>query len=296
MDGLIVHETPPGPLRVMVAAFAGWPDAAEAATRGLRYLVRKLGARKFAEIDPEEFYDFTLTRPRTRVNRRGERTIRWPRNDFYHADSGGDSGGLLLYVGTEPNLRWRRFSGILTGVARQHGVELVVTLGALLDAVPHTRPPRVSGRASLPGLTQKAEWLGIRNSSYQGPTGIHTAFLAGCEASELPHASIWGHVPHYANRSPNPILSHSLLVKLHSLVSFDADLEEIREAGEKFGTELSRVVEKDNDLAPYVRRLERRYDAARAEEEELPSPDVLVEDLEEFLKSQRDARDGGEAG
>ena len=295
MDGLIVHDSPPQPLRVMVAAFAGWPDAAEAATRALRYLVRRLGATKFAEIDPEEFYDFTLTRPRTRVNSRGERAIRWPRNDFYHADSGGETGGLLLYVGTEPNLRWRRFSGILTGVARRHGVELVVTLGALLDAVPHTRPPRVSGRASRAGLTQKAEWMGIRNSAYQGPTGIHTAFLAACDAVGLPHASIWGHVPHYANRSPNPILSHALLAKLHSLVRFDADLEEIRGAGETFGAELSRVVAKDNDLSAYVRRLERRYDAAHAEPQDLPSPDVLVQDLEQFLKSQRDAREGGEA-
>ena len=170
-----------------------------------------------------------------------------------------------------------------------------MSLGALLDAVPHTRPPRVSGRASLPGLTQKAEWMGIRNSSYQGPTGIHTAFMSACDALGLPHASIWGHVPHYANRSPNPIISHALLAKLNSLVRFDADLEEIRQAGEAFGTEMSRIVDDDTDLSAYVRRLEQRYDAAQARTTELPNPDALVEDLEQFLKSQRDARDG-EAG
>ena len=296
LDGLLTHETPPAPLPTMVVAFAGWPDAAEAATRALRYLVRKLGARKFAEVDPEEFYDFTLVRPRTRVNRRGERVIRWPRNDFYHFLGDDDSGGLLLYVGTEPNLRWRAFSRILTGVAKQNGVRLIVSLGALLDAVPHTRPPRVSGRASLPELTQKAEWMGIRNSAYQGPTGIHTAFMAACDALGLAHASIWGHVPHYANRSPNPIISHALLAKLRSLVTFDADLEEIRQAGEAFGAEMSRIVEKDTDLSAYVSRLEQRYDAAHAQTTELPNPEGLVEDLEQFLKSQREARDGGESG
>ena len=181
MEGLIVHETPPVKLPIMVVAFAGWPDAAEAATRAILYLVRKLPAKKFAEIDPEEFYDFTVVRPQTRVNRRGVRTVRWPTNDFYYVSSEDPNKRLALYVGTEPNLRWRTYSNIITKVAENWGVELVVSLGALLDAVPHTREPRITGRASSEELSQKVEWLGVRNSGYQGPTGIHTPFMLACE-------------------------------------------------------------------------------------------------------------------
>ena len=181
MEGLIITEMPEPKLLTMIVAFSGWPDAAESATRAVRYIVRKLPAKKFAEIDPEEFYDFTIVRSQTRVNRRGERIIRWPTNDFYYvSDPAHQSRGLVLYIGTEPNLRWRAFSNIITGVAEQCGVQSVVSLGAMLDAVPHTREPRVTGRASSTDLTQKVEWMGIRNSGYQGPTGIHTSFAEVC--------------------------------------------------------------------------------------------------------------------
>ncbi len=169
MDGLIEHQTLDAKLPTMITAFAGWPDAAEAATRAVRYLVRKLPAKKFAEIDPEEFYDFTVTRPHTRLNRRGQRIIRWPRNDFYHfTDSDDESRNLLLFVGSEPNLRWRAYSNIITEIAVRSRVELVVSLGALLDAVPHTREPRVTGRASSTGLTDKVKWLGIQEFRLPG--------------------------------------------------------------------------------------------------------------------------------
>ena len=148
MTGLVTYETPEAKPATMVVAFAGWPDAAEAATRAVRYLVAKLDARRFAEIDPEEFFDFTVVRPQTRVNQAGERVVVWPPNEFYHYARDGRARALVLYVGTEPNLRWRAFSSLLMDVAHQTGVELVVTLGALLDAVPHTREPRVTGRAS----------------------------------------------------------------------------------------------------------------------------------------------------
>ncbi len=287
MDGLIVHETPESRLPTMIVAFAGWPDAGEAATRAVRYLVRKLPARKFAEIDPEEFYDFTVVRPQTRINRRGERVIRWPSNEFYYYAPQDESRGILLFVGTEPNLRWRAFSNIIATVAKQYGVKLVVSLGALLDAVPHTREPRVTGRASSSELTQKVEWLGIRNSGYQGPTGIHTAFMDACNNKGIPQASIWGHCPHYVNTSPNPRVSYALLTKLRNLVDFEVDLEELRLAGEAFEAEVTKAIAADSDVSAYVRRLEERYDEAHAPTEEIPSPEAMVRELEDFLRSQR---------
>ena len=287
MDGLIEHEKPENTFPTMIVAFAGWPDAAEAATRAIRYLVRKLPAKKFAEIDPEEFYDFTTVRPHTRVNRKGERTIRWPRNDLYYFDSEEESRRVLLFVGTEPNLKWRAYSNILTSVAKDHGVKLIISLGALLDAVPHTRDPRITGRASSNELTQKAEWLGIRNSGYQGPTGIHTAFMDACTKLDIPHASIWGHCPHYVQTSPDPKVSHALLMRLRSLVDVDVNLDELRLAADAYQTEVDKVISKQPDVTSYVSRLEQRYDEANQSTEEIPSPDTMVRELEDFLRSQR---------
>ena len=295
MDGLIEHEIPEGNLPTMLVAFAGWPDAAEAATRAMRFLVRKLHAKKFAEIDPEEFYDFTHVRPQSRVNRRGERSTRWPQNDLYYHASDDDSRSLLLFVGTEPNLKWRTYSTILTSVAQRHHVRLIVSLGALLDAVPHTREPRVTGRASSIELTQKAEWLGIKNSGYQGPTGIHTAFADACTEIGVAQASIWGHCPHYVNTSPDPKVSHALLTRLRSLIDIDVDLEELYIAGTTYQEEVDKVIAKQPDVSSYVRRLERRYDEARTATEEIPSPETMVEELENFLRSQNPGGDDSDA-
>ena len=293
MDHLIKRETPNLTLPTMVVAFAGWPDAAEAATRAIRYLVRNLPATKFAEIDPEEFYDFTVTRPRTLINRSGRRIIRWPRNSFYyHRDPEDESRNLLLFVGTEPNLRWRAYSNIVTHVATRSRVSLVISLGALLDAVPHTREPRVTGRASSRALTDKVKWLGIENSGYQGPTGIHTAFTDACNDLNLDHASIWGHSPHYVEKTPNPRVSLALLEKLRSFIYFDVDMDELRRAGEKFEDDVNKAIEKRDDVTRYVARLERRYDATRApEDDEIPEPGDMVRELERFLRSQRPPED-----
>ena len=294
MDGLIEHQTLDMKLPTMITAFAGWPDAAEAATRAVRYLVRKLPAKKFAEIDPEEFYDFTVTRPHTRVNRYGKRIIRWPRNDFYCFTDDDESKNLLLFIGTEPNLRWRAYSNIITEIATRSQVELVISLGALLDAVPHTREPRVTGRASSSELTGKAKWLGIQNSGYQGPTGIPTAFTEACNMRELEHASIWGHSPHYVQTSPNPQVSHALLTKLNNLVDFNVDLEELYLAGQAFEEDVSKAINSQSDVGAYVAKLERRYDASRQPEDgEIPDPGDMVRELENFLRTQRKPEDPG---
>ena len=287
MDGLRIFEAPEQRLPTMIVAFAGWPDAAEAATRAVRYLVDSLGAKKFAEIDPEEFYDFTSVRPHTRVNDEGERGIYWPSNDFHYYSPEDESKGLLLYLGTEPSLRWRAFSNIMLSVMGQCRVEFVVSVGALLDAVPHTREPQITGRSSTPELSQKAEWLGIRDSDYQGPIGIHSVLMEACMMEGLSYASIRGHTPHYVSISPNPRVTYALLTRLRSLVDLEVDMEGQREAGEAFDAQVTREIAKQGDVTAYVRRLEQRYDAANAPTGEIPSPDAMVKELEEFLRSQQ---------
>ena len=287
MDGLIVHETPKTKLTTMVVAFAGWPDAAEAATRAIRYMVRKLPSKKIAEIDPENYYDFTVNRPQTRINRRKERIIKWPTNEFYsYVPENEPENGILMYVGTEPNLKWRTFSDTVLEVAKLSGVELIVSLGALLDAVPHTREVKITGRASSQELSKKARWLGIRNSGYQGPTGIHSAFAEACSKSHIPHANIWGHCPHYVQTSPKPVTSFALLERLKSLVDIDLDMSELDLAGQAFKEEISNAISKQPEVSSYVSRLESQYDEANGSQNDMPTGTDMVEEIENFLKSQ----------
>ena len=295
MDGLIEHEVPQSNLPTMLVAFAGWPDAAEAATRAMRFLVRKLRARKFAEIDPENFYDFTHVRPHSRVNRRGERVTRWPQNDFYHYSPDDESRALLLFVGTEPNLKWRTYSNILTTIAERHEVKLIVSLGALLDAVPHTREPRVTGRASSIELTQKAECSASRTPDIRG-------LPASTPLSPMPARSLnWSRqasgvtAPTTSTHPPDPKVSHALLTRLRSLIDIDVDLEELYIAGNAYQEEVDKVIAKQPDVSSYVRRLERRYDEARTATEEIPSPETMVEELENFLRSQSPGSEDSDA-
>ena len=213
MQELIYHERPESRFPVMVMAFAGWPNAAEAATGAVRFLVRHLRGRKLVEIDSESFYDFSITRPETLVED-GRRVVRWPTTKLYYVEADEPSSNLILVDGTEPNLKWRTYADIILGVAEDFGTVLMVSLGSLLDAVPHTREPRVTGRAEPVELAQKMEWLGTSDSGYEGPAAIHTVLLDESRKRGLSHVSLWGHSPHYSNISPNPKASYALLRKL----------------------------------------------------------------------------------
>jgi len=287
MTSLVIHEQQDAKLPTMVVAFAGWPDAAESATRAIRYMVRKLPGRRFAEIDPEDYYDFTIVRPQSRINGKGDRVIKWPCNEFYsYVPETNPQDGLLLYVGTEPNLKWKTYTETVMEVAKANGVELIVSLGALLDAVPHTRDVRVTGRASSEGLAKKSQWLGIRNSGYQGPTGIHSALNDICNRDKMPHANIWAHCPHYVQTSPNPIASHALLQRLKRLVNFNIDMSELQLSGEAFTSEVTRAISKQPDVTSYVAKLEGQYDKDISQLEDMPTGTDMVLELEEYLRSQ----------
>ena len=293
MDGLIIQDTFKQKLPTMVVAFAGWPDAAEAATRAIRYMVRKLPAKKFAEIEPEDYYDFTVNRPHIRVNRQKQRKIKWPTNEFYsYVPKETPENGLLLYVGTEPNLKWKTFSKAILNLADTVGVETIISLGSLLDAVPHTREVRISGRASNKELNEKARWLGIQNSGYQGPTGIHSAFAELCIQSDIPHANIWSHCPHYVQTSPNPIASYALLQRLTSLMNVQLDMKELELAGQAFQTEVTKAITEQPDVKSYVSKLETQYDQLKVDTEEMPTGSDMVYEIEEFLKRQSGGHEG----
>ena len=273
----------------MVAAFAGWPDAHESASRALRFLVRRLPARRFAELDPEEFYVFTRVRPTVRVTPDGERTIHWPRNNFHHWRDDVGERDLILFSGTEPQLKWRAYTSAILEVVRRHNVSLVITMGALLDTVPHTRVPRITGTAVAASLSDVLEAPLVTGSGYQGPTGIGTALMDACQRQGVKFASLWGHSPHYLQTSSNVRVTEALLRRIVPLLELPVSLAEFAGASEAFETQMAKFLEGNPEIRTYVQRLEERYDEwssseATTSSEELPSSDVVIEELEEFLR------------
>ncbi|MBI4233926.1 MAG: PAC2 family protein [Chloroflexi bacterium] len=271
----------------LVCAFAGWPDAQEGATMAVRYLVRKLSAKKFAEIDPEEFYDFYRQRPVSLVDDQGRRSVRWPANEFYYTQGQGSDGDLVFFVGIEPHLKWKTFASAFVEVAGACAVNLVALLGSLQDAVPHTRDARVSGSANQPELRKTLEGLGMRGSGYQGPTGAPTAVLEACSRQGISYCSIWGHASHYIQVSPNPKVSLALLSRLAQVLGIQTDLDDLRAAGSSFEAEVNKAIAGNVEIAAYLRKLEQRYDQEMRTAEELPSSEVIVQDLEDFLRRQQ---------
>jgi proteasome assembly chaperone (PAC2) family protein len=278
----------------LITSFAGWNDAAEAATGAVRYLARKWGAKKFAELDPEDFYDFTETRPQVRLTRGNERRIRWPANDFfYHVDQERTSDYILLR-GVEPQLRWRTYCSALMDLCKRMNVGRVVLLGGLIADVPHTRPVRVTGTSSDPEFLDRLDTLRVGGSRYQGPTGIVGVLTDRLRREGMPCASLWATVPHYISTS-NPRASQALLQRLDTLLDLRAPLVDLEREAADFDNQVSQAVERDPDVAAYVRQLEEsdsRDEAPAAEHPELPTGESVVRELEEFLRRSRGESQG----
>ena len=196
---------------VLIGAFRGWNDGGQAATLAAGYLARLWGARKFADIDPELFVDFQATRPLVSLEEGRTRKIEWPENTFFRARIPNANRDAILLVGVEPNYRWRTFSELVTELARDLGVELAVTLGALVADVPHTRPAPVTGAATDPHLVDE---LGLQLSRYEGPTGIVGVLLDSCRRAGIPSVSLWAAVPHYVQLAPSPPGAKALCERL----------------------------------------------------------------------------------
>jgi len=277
----------------LITSFAGWNDAAESATGAVRYLVRKWSARKFAEIDPEDFYDFTETRPQVRLTRDNERRIRWPVNDFFYHSDPHLSRDLILLRGVEPNLRWRTYCSALIDLCHKTKVTGVVLLGGLIADVPHTRPVRVSGTSSDPQFLDRLSSLRVGGSRYQGPTGIVGVLTDRLRREGLPCASLWATVPHYISTS-NPRASQALLQRLDTLLDLQAPLRDLEREAVEFDSQVSQAVARDPDVAAYVRQLEESdaKDSDNSEPTELPAGETVVRELEEFLRRSRGESQG----
>jgi proteasome assembly chaperone (PAC2) family protein len=278
----------------MVVAFEGWNDAGDAASTAESYLAAQWRARRFASIDPEEFYDFTTTRPQIRLVDGLTRSLEWPTNEFGAAAIPGTSRDAVFLHGTEPQLRWRTFAATIIGVAQAVGVEMVVTLGALLAEVPHTRPVKVTGTGADPALVAR---LGLHQSRYEGPTGIVGVLHDGLGRAGIASASLWATVPHYVGQTPSPKAALALVERTADLLESRVATTDLDIAAAAYERQVSEAVDADDDAAAYVRSLEVSDDDSDDEDDddldegrlEVFGGEALAAEVERFLREHGQA-------
>jgi proteasome assembly chaperone (PAC2) family protein len=271
---------------VLVAAFTGWNDAASAATTALEAAAANLDSHVIAQVDPEEFFDFQATRPSIRLSEGLARQIDWPTNTLIAVQVPSAERDLVLLSGTEPSLRWRTFSSEILDACQELGVEMMVTLGALIADVAHTLPVPITGLASDPELVEK---LDLSRSSYEGPTGIVGVLHDNCRQRGIPSASLWAAVPHYVAAVPNPKAALALLRRLEGLTGVVVEASELEDAMDRFDSHVDRAVEANPEIRELVERLEAEQASALAEGEDVPSGDAIAQDFQRFLRQRGDA-------
>jgi proteasome assembly chaperone (PAC2) family protein len=283
MDAVNWDRTPKLRHPALVCSFKGWNAAAESATAALSFVSSKWGAERLGAIDPEEFYDFQVTRPTVRLIEGQTREIEWPELVIESASPPGAGRDVVFLSGAEPNLRWKGFSATVIAAARELGVELVISLGALLADIPHTRPVQITGIAADPGLVER---LGFSQARYEGPTGIVGVLHDACARAGLLSASLWAPVPHYVATVPSPKATLALLRRLEDLLEVPIETDELDEAAVEYERRLDEAVASEPEVRALVERLEQQVDDQDISFRNLPSGDSIAQEFERFLKEQ----------
>jgi proteasome assembly chaperone (PAC2) family protein len=267
---------------VVIAAFEGWNDAADASSAVIDHLMKVWGARVIGEIDPEDYYDFQVNRPYTGTNDQGMRCITWPTTRIAVASPPDFDRDVILVRGLEPNMRWRQFCAELIAAIEELGGSLVITLGALLADAPHTRPIPVSGTATEPDIIDR---LKLEISSYEGPTGIVGVFQDACVQADVPAVSYWAAVPHYVAQPPCPKATLALVTRLEELLEVSIPLDDLPEDARAWERGVNELAEEDEDVAEYVRALEEARDTTDLPE---ASGEAIAREFERYLKRRQE--------
>jgi proteasome assembly chaperone (PAC2) family protein len=273
-----IEEVPELRNPVLIAAFEGWNDAADAASSVVDHLINVWQAKVVAAIDPEDFYDFQMNRPVVGTNDAGMRRITWPSTQISVASPPGAQRDVVLLRGIEPNMRWRQFCAELLAASDELGTELVVTLGALLADTPHTRPIPVTGTATEPDLVDR---LKLEQSNYEGPTGIVGVFQDACTQMDMPAVSFWAAVPHYVAQPPCPKATLALLGQLEDLLEVSIPLADLPEEARAWERGVDELADEDEEIGDYVRALEETRDTADLPE---ASGEAIAREFERYLK------------
>jgi proteasome assembly chaperone (PAC2) family protein len=285
VDSLIWEsEVPELRSPMLVCAFRGWNDAAGASSRALAAAAESLEAELLAQVDPEEFFDFQTTRPTITLKDGQARHIEWPQNNMFAARVPSADRDLVLFDGTEPNLRWRTFSEGIATAADALGAEMVITMGALIAEVSHTLPVPITGLASSEELVEE---LDLERSNYEGPTGIVGVVHDCCRQLGMTSASLWAAVPHYVAAVPNPKAALALLRRLEGLTGIAIDASELEEESDSYEEQIGRAVAANPEIKELVERIEaEQVEQLGDEGGDIPTADTIARDFQHFLRQQ----------
>lgn len=284
-----IHQIPQLRNPVMIMAFSGWNDAAEAASGAVEHLLSAWQDKKddvlpelVAEVESEDFYDFQVNRPQVSIDESQIRSITWPSTQVFGLAVPSMSRDLVIVTGVEPSMRWKSFTADLLDLADDLEVSLVVTLGSLLADTPHTRPITVTGTGAYPSI---ADRLGVTVSKYEGPTGILGIVQDACMRRGIDALSFWAAVPHYAASSPSPKATLALINTLEEFLDISIPLSDLAERSDSWEAEVNDLAAEDSEVAEYVKALEESKDAA-----ELPevSGDSIAKEFERYLRRQKE--------
>ncbi|HLZ59971.1 MAG TPA: PAC2 family protein [Ktedonosporobacter sp.] len=288
---------------IVVAALGGWNDAADSATTAIKFLIDQWKPTKIAEIDSENFFVFTETRPLIKLVDGIQRTIVWPTNQFLAYSAPDLPYDVILLLGVEPQLKWKTFSKTFLEVCKHFNVSEVVFLGAMLADVPHSMTVPVTGTSTTVEMARRLREMDLHSSRYEGPTGMIGVLQDTCRRARIPAASLWAAAPHYLAATPNIKVTSALLTHLNGYLSFGLDLSDIQSDAVRFEEQISTLVARDPEASAYVRKLEEQVAARGWDEEEeednpdldrvkgtgpLPSADTLIRGVEELLRKQRE--------
>jgi len=289
---------------IALVAFGGWNDAAEAATTAIKFLIERWKPIKIAEIDSEDFFVFTETRPTVKYVDGIQRTIVWPTNQFFAYIATEFNRDVILFTGVEPQLKWKSFSSSFLEVCKRFNVSEVVFLGALLADVPHSIEVPISGTSSNSDVMERLHEMDVHSSRYEGPTGMMGVLQDGFRRIQVPAATLWAAAPHYLAATPNIKVTSALLTYVNTYLSFGLDLSDIQSDAIHFEEQITTLVERDPEASAYVRKLvEQLAQDTNGEDDDdeddksgldatittgpLPSADTLIRDVEELLRQER---------
>ncbi len=284
-----IHQIPLLRNPVMIVAFSGWNDAAEAASGAVEHLLSGWKDKKddvlpelIAEVESEDFYDFQVNRPQVSIDDSQIRSITWPSTQIFGLAVPSMSRDLVIVTGVEPSMRWKSFTSDLLDIADDCEVSLVVTLGSLLADTPHSRPITVTGTGAHPAI---ADRLGVSVSKYEGPAGILGIIQDSCMRRGIDAISLWAAVPHYAASSPSPKATLALINTLEEFLDISIPLSDLPERSDAWEKEVNDLAAEDSEVAEYVKALEESKDAA-----ELPevSGDSIAKEFERYLRRQKE--------
>jgi proteasome assembly chaperone (PAC2) family protein len=272
----------------LVAAFLGWPDAAQVSTGTVSYMIDKLPAARLAEMKSDDYYDFATIRPTVTIENGIMQPLSMPLNSFHYWINPKGERDLILFTGIEPQMKWNAYVEAIADLAGYYNVHRVYAVGGLYDRIPHTRETRISGLVNNTDLIEVLESSNIEPISYSGPSSIHGLLLSVCAMRRIPALSVWGHVPFYIRAESNPMVCFEIIKKVSSVLGIDISLADIKKSADSLFTILNRLLYENEQMRNFLKAMEEQYDQDGSSlGAQITGDDQIIKDIEDFLRNQR---------